>query len=64
MGKNMPPPQKKMENLFQKEFIKERSIIPFNTICKNSGYATMRQLVIYWKYGEKKSLINTVINMK
>lgn len=49
----MSPPQKKWKIYFNKEFIKERSIIQFNTICKNSGYATMRQLVIYWKYGEK-----------
>lgn len=48
MGKNMPPPKKKNWKIyFNKEFIKERSIIPFNTIWKNSGYATMRQLVIY-----------------
>lgn len=48
MGKNMPPPPKKKnwKIYFNKEFIKERSIIPLNTICKNSDYATKGQLII------------------
>lgn len=38
--------KKKKKIYFNKEFIKEKSIIPFNTICKNSDYATKGQLVI------------------